>query len=1207
MNGGTVSGSSQGTGAARGGLPAGGALDGRTASGGSVVGGFLAAAERHPDAPAVIEAAGHCSYAELAAAAGGLSALIREGGGGRDARVGLLLPKGAAAVAGILGALASGAAYVPLDPAYPHERLARVVRHAGVTVLLTDAAGAATAADLGDSAGGDHPSVLRVEDAGGGELRPVARDIDALAYLLYTSGSTGQPKGVAQSERSLLHCAANQIAALGITAGDRLSLIASLSFDAAIPDLFPALLTGAAVVPLDVRDLGPAGLAAALAEHRVGVYHSTPTVYRYLLGALGPGRRLPDVRAVLLGGEPASRADLLGARGRFGTGCVVVNGYGATEATFAAHHAIRPDDLPDGLASACDSGGPLPIGRPLPGYDVVLDGGADEGEIVVRSAHVALGYWRDEQRTAERFGTGPDGVRAYRTGDLGRRLPDGTLVCLGRIDRQIKVRGFRVEPGEVEAALDALPGVRRSVVVARGEQLMAYVQGELDPAAVRREVAGVLPDHLVPGRVVVLPELPLTASGKVDVLNLPDSGPSSRPDREADAGPGPLSPTEAIVHAAWSAVLGTPDVGVDTGFFDAGGHSLLLGVLRDRLAEDFGRTVPLPRLLAHPTVRGHARLYEEDGQQPADESELPDREPHAGAAPAAEPSSYPGDGTGEEIAVVGMAGRFPGAASVDALWWNLCAGVDAIHDYDEGELRALGIGPGLLADPRHVRAGGRVDHVEEFDAELFGFDAGEAALTDPQHRLFLECAWEALEDSGCDPQRFEGTVGVFSSASVNRYFLFHLLGNPALGAVDPDDWEGQLTSHQLADHLPGQVAYRLGLSGPALAVQAACSSSLAAVCLAAQGLADYRLDVALAGGVSVTWPRYRHTDRGLVSPDGRTRAFSDDAQGAGFSSGAGVVVLKRLADAVADGDTVHAVIPGWALANDGAERAGFAVPGVTGQATAVREALADAGVHPAAIGLVEAHGSGTPLGDAIEAEALTRAFRDAGDTRVAGCALGAVKSAVGHLDAAAGVTGLIKAVLAVREGRIPGNLHFRAPNPEIEPAASPFRIPVKTEDWPGRGRRVAGVNALGMGGTNAHVIVAQAPATDGSADPDATAAPARTSWRLALSARTPAALRALATRLRAHLAEHPDLPLTDVEHTLATGRRLLPCRAVVECTGPADAVEALHPDRLPIGGPGSAAWPEGTSGRRVRLPTYPFQRSRHWIDPPRTNVRGTAV
>lgn len=575
------------------------------------------------------------------------------------------------------------------------------------------------------------------------------------------------------------------------------------------------------------------------------------------------------------------------------------------------------------------------------------------------------------------------------------------------------------------------------------------------------------------------------------------------------------------------------------------------------------------------------------------------------------------DRSGDEIAVVGLAGRFPGADDVPALWRNLCDGVDAVHDYTEAELRALGIGEELLADPCHVRAGGRVEGVEEFDAGFFGFGEREAARTDPQQRLFLEQAWLALEDAGCDPARHDGTIGVFAGASVNRYFLFHLLGNPAVSDAGPDDWEGRLLPGAAPDYLPAQVAYRLGLTGPAVAVQTACSSSLVAVCLAAQSLTDFRCDLALAGGASVAWPRHRHVPGGMVAPDGRCRAFDAAGQGAAFSSGAAVVALKRLEDALADRDHLYAVLRGWAVNNDGAARAGFAAPGVNGQAAVVAEALAAAELPADGIGYLEAHGSGTLVGDAIEVAALTRAFRQSSDRRRY-CALGSVKTNIGNLDAAAGVVGLVKAVLAACHGTIPANLHFDRPNPEIAFPETPFFVPVKTLEWPqpsGAPRR-AGVSSFGLGGTNAHVIVEQAP------PPPARPGGAAAGWRvLPLSARSPGELRAVARRLRARLASPPQPPLEDVAFTLATGRHAFAHRSAVVCRDLAGALALLDADGPAAGAAVMAAAPpedlaalarrwvagepvdwkrlqDGGAPRRVPLPGYPFARRRLWIGPP---------
>ncbi|MFE9186663.1 amino acid adenylation domain-containing protein [Micromonospora haikouensis] len=1202
------------------------------------------------DRPALLGDGQPVSYAALAVSAGGHAALLAAAGVGPGDRVALLTPHGAPTVAAILGTLAAGAAYVPLDPGFPADRLRYMLAAARVRAVLA----APEHRDLADRLTADHREpadgpeaerqpgtgsrgpadlpgtavsasvVLTTDAVTPASLRPVPVDPDALAYVLFTSGSTGLPKAVGQTHRNLAHVVDNQIATLGIGPDDRLSLLASFSFDAAIPDLYPALLTGAAVVPVDLRRHGLAHAVDQLGKHRVTVYHSTPTVYRFLLDALGD-RRLDSVRAVLLGGEQATHADAARGRDRFAPGCVLVNGYGATEMTFAARYALPLADA-DPAAT-----GPLPIGAALPGYHVDLAGDRAEthdradtnatGEIVVRGRHVAPGYL---DRADDRFSRDADGVWSYRTGDLGARLPGGDLVCLGRLDRQVKVRGFRVELTEIEAVLAAEPGVGAVRAIARGGELLAYARPAgpgLDPAALRAALARRLPDYALPRAVVVVDEFPLTVTGKVDERALPDPVAEATTGSEV-AGQEPATATERAVHDIWCAVLGRETIARTAGFFDVGGQSLLLGVVQQRLAARFGVRLPLLRLFENPTIEAQARLVD----APAAPGHAP-----VGPTPAA-PATAAREYTGDEIVVVGLAGRFPGAPDPATFWWNLCAGVDAIHDHTDEELAALGIGPRLLADPRHVRAAGRLDDVADFDADFFAFGAQEAARTDPQHRLFLETAWEALEDAGHDPSRFPGLVGVYAATSANRYFLFHLMDNPAVvGDVDPDDWEARLVGRQFTDHLPGQVAYRLGLTGPALAVQSACSSSLVAVCVAAQSLADYQCDIALAGGVNVTWPRYRHTPGGMASPDGRCRAFDESANGSGFGSGVGVVALRRLADAQADGDRIYAVLPGWAVTNDGADRAGFAVPGPSGQAAAVAGALAAAEVAPGEVRLIEAHGSGTPLGDALEVAALHEVYGGAAPAE--SCALGSVKTNIGHLDAAAGIAGLIKAVLAVQHGVIPPNLHFTRPHPEIDLAGGPFYVPTKARDWPQAARRVAGVSSFGLGGTNAHVVVEQPPPVEPPAAPDAVA------HLLPVSARTPVALRAALRRLRQHLAGASPA-LAEVAATLALGRREFGCRAAVVATDLAAALAGLDellaaagPEELPAAGPAelpaadarvagpdgelrelaldwvagrdvdwAALHPEG-GVRRTGLPTYPFQRQRHWIDPPQKGAR----
>ncbi|WCN82395.1 non-ribosomal peptide synthetase/type I polyketide synthase [Micromonospora sp. LH3U1] len=498
------------------------------------------------------------------------------------------------------------------------------------------------------------------------------------------------------------------------------------------------------------------------------------------------------------------------------------------------------------------------------------------------------------------------------------------------------------------------------------------------------------------------------------------------------------------------------------------------------------------------------------------------------------------------IAVVGMALRVPGAATLDDFWGNLRDGVESITTLGDADLIADGVPPEEFNHPDYVRALGVLDDPAGFDARFFGFSAREAQLLDPQHRLFLECVWEALEHAGHPFDATEPVTGVYAGVGESSYLLHNLLPNADLvarvGAF-------QTSIGNDKDFMPTRVSYKVNLHGPSISVQTGCSTSLVAVHMAAQALLAGECDVALAGGATVIARRrgYRHAQGGILSADGHCRAFDAEATGAVAGSGAAVVVLKRLADAVADGDIVHGVIRGSAVNNDGARKVGFTAPSVDGQADVIAEALAVAGVAPDTIGYVEAHGTGTPLGDPIEVAALKSVFRDVPPGRIG---LGSVKTNVGHLDTAAGVVGLIKTVLALQAGEIPPSLHFRTPNPELGLAGSPFHVVAARTPWPGEVRR-AGVSSFGIGGTNAHVVLEEAP----------TPAPREESRHrhvLPLSAATPTALDTAAARLAAHLRAHPDLPLTDVAYTLQRGRRTLPYRRAVVGGSPAKVVEALE-------------------------------------------------
>lgn len=510
------------------------------------------------------------------------------------------------------------------------------------------------------------------------------------------------------------------------------------------------------------------------------------------------------------------------------------------------------------------------------------------------------------------------------------------------------------------------------------------------------------------------------------------------------------------------------------------------------------------------------------------------------------------------IAIIGVACRFPGARDITTFWDNLREGREAVRRFTAEELLAAGADPAQSARPGFVPAGVVLDDIDCFDASFFGIPPRQAQVLDPQHRLFLETAWAALEAAAVAHDRDAGRVGVFAGSGVGSYFLGNLLGDPELLATVG---AGAVRHANRIDNLATRVAYHLDLAGAAITVQTGCSSGLVAVHLACQSLLGRESDVALAGAVNVDAGQgrgYRYQPGGINSPDGHCRPFDAAAAGTIFGSGVGAVVLKRAEDALADGDHVHALILGSAVNNDGAQKLGYTAPGIAGQAAVIAEAMAVAGVSPDEIDFVEAHGTGTALGDPVEVAALTRAFRN-GTARTGYCALGSVKSNIGHLDAAAGIAGLIKATLAIENGEIPPSLNFRTPNPELQIASSPFFVPTEVVPCtrPPAQRR-AGVSSFGIGGTNAHVVL-------GGYAPRPRRPARRHSEVLVLSAHGEAALDRLSHALADRLQRVPDSALADVAWTLAAGRRSLPCRRVVSCRSLAEARLALEgraPERL---------------------------------------------
>ncbi|MFU8872798.1 amino acid adenylation domain-containing protein [Micromonospora sp. SL4-19] len=1109
---------------------------------------FAARVRATPDAVAVVDPVRSLTYRDLDGRADTLAATLRAAGVRRGDLVALCLPRGAELAVALLAVLKAGAAYVPLDPDHPPARLRLIAADARAAVVITTAA-------LRDRV----PAATVVEVDGVWEApvvppAPVPVGPEDLAYVIHTSGSTGRPKGVMVTHRGVVNYARWAGRAYRIGVGDRAPVHSSVAFDLTVTSLLVPLLAGGTAELLPTAD-GVAGLGEALrhADRPYGLVKITPAHLEIVAGQLTPAGAAGRTDLFVIGGENLL-AEKIAVWREHAPGTRLVNEYGPTETVVGC--ATYEVDVDTAAA------GPVPIGRPIDNTRLyVLDAHLRQvpvgatGELYVGGGGVARGYLGRPDLTAERFLPDPyaaPGARMYRTGDLARRRLDGTLEFLGRRDGQVKLHGYRIELGEVEAALTGRTGVAAAAVLLREDRpgdrrLVGYVVpepgGTVEPATLRAALLAELPEHLVPSALVVLDRLPLTGNGKVDTAALPPPATTVA----AEAAP-PAGPLAQRIAAVWRDVLGVERVGPHDNFFDLGGHSMLLLRVHRALRDVVGDRVTVTDLFRHPTVHALAAYLERAADAP----------PGAPAPVATAPAATPTRSTA--VAIVAMACRFPEADSPEAFWATVHAGRDVVRPLTDEEILADGEDPALLADPQYVRAAAPLADIDRFDATVFGYTAREAEILDPQQRLFLECAWEALERAGYDGGPYGGPVGVFAGSGRSTYLTENLLTAPE---IVRSVGEYQLTLSTDKDFLATRVSYKLNLRGPSISVNTACSTSLVAVHLARQALLAGECDIALAGGASVTAAQrrgYLYRPGDIASPDGHCRPFDAAAAGTIGSSGAGVVALKRLDDAIADGDTIHAVLLGSAINNDGARKVGYTAPGVDGQAEVIGAALDAAGVSARTVGYVEAHGTGTVLGDPVEVAALTQAYRRH-TSDVGFCAIGSVKASIGHTDAAAGIAGLIKAVLAVDHATLPPMPHVTEPNPGIPFGDSPFYLPTDARPWPAGPRR-AGVSSFGIGGTNAHVVLEQAPQR-----PPAASAP-DDPHLLVLSAADEPALAAGTDRLAGHLRDHPEQDLADIAATLHLGRRALTHRRVLVARDTADAADALAAGdrrRLPTG------------------------------------------
>ncbi|MCP4220912.1 MAG: SDR family NAD(P)-dependent oxidoreductase, partial [bacterium] len=788
------------------------------------------------------------------------------------------------------------------------------------------------------------------------------------------------------------------------------------------------------------------------------------------------------------------------------------------------------------------------------------------GHILIKGDNVTSGYYNNEEATSGAIT--PEGW--LKTGDLGFQR-NGNLYITGRAKDIIFVNGQNYYAHDIERVAEELEGIGfERIMVCDAFDSQRKANEAIAFVVFKREIknflalANNLRQHIVEkagleiDKIIPVKKIPKTTSGKIQRYKLKEryqNGMYAGILQEIEAlnkklGAGkrkiPLREMKEQIARIWKEILNIKQIEYNANFFDLGGNSSYALRVKSKLEELYVCKLEDVALFKYPTISTLAHHLSGEEKETADslrESRLKRKKQKFDS-----PHSGKGNGVaGMEIAVIGMAGRFPGAKNIEQFWGNLKNGIESISFFSDEELLESGLEARLLREPNYIKAKGIIEDVECFDSSFFGYTPVEAEMMDPQMRMFHHCIWEALEDAGHVPGSYDGLIGVYAGATPNHYWVTR-----AFLAGNREDSEVFIqTQLSEKDFMTTRVSYKLNLTGPSFTMYTACSTSLVAIDLACQGLLTGKCDIALAGGVSISLPQksgYLYREEMLFSRDGHNRSFDADASGTVFSDGAGIVVLKPLSEALRDRDNIYAVIKGSAINNDGNRKVGYTAPSLEGQAEVIIDAQLIAGVEPESIRYIEAHGSGTILGDPIEVAALKTAF-NAAKTKF--CGIGSVKANIGHLNAAAGIAGFIKTVLVLKHRVIPPTLHFKTPNPKIDFENSPFYVVTEEKEWKREIHPLrAGVSSQGIGGTNAHVILEEAPPLESTSE--------SRNWKLLLlSARTESSLNHAAANLLDFLKNNPGVNLADAAYTLQNGRKAFKHRRMLVCTDSREAIEIL--------------------------------------------------
>lgn len=1082
--------------------------------------------KKTPNLPAIEDDHSDYSYQELNDKANQIAHWLTKKNIRKHDYVAILLEPGTDFIICLLAITKIGAIYVPLDIKAPQSRLETIINDFSPKLIITNETYKNL---LINTVTKNLIKNIHLESAlSSKENLEITIKPDAPIYLMYTSGSTGSPKGILIPHNAVVNLATIDNYA-DIKEGMVVGQFSNLAFDACTFEIWNTLLNGGllSIIPLLVRT-DHNQLKKYLQKHHIHCLF-LPTSYFHQLIKSYP-KTLNSVEIIVFGGEQVNLTLLknyIQYRNEHHNPVVLINGYGPTEATtFTCKHTMTEK-------TALNDEELMSIGRPIKNVKTyILDENghqSEEGELYISGINLALRYLSTQNNEKTYFKDNPfkeesPFTRIYKTGDKVKLLPSGKLLCLGRLDDQVKIGGFRIHLNEIENELmkqEAVSLASVTVDIGGGSHklLTAYLvlssnKENISANTLRDFLSIHLPAYMLPSKFLVVDELPLNLVGKVDknkLVDIPHTELFYHIDTSSE------SAIEESIKRTWQHLLNSSNIDVHKNLFECGANSILMLEACSIINNELHTDLQISQLFAHPTIHRLSRFIEGDIEE-----EHTERKKSATNC--------------ADIAIIGMSCRFPKANSIHEFWDNLCKGKVSYGSFTKEQLGDKGF---KLDDENFVPVRGILSDIEYFDANFFGFNPMDASITDPQQRLFLECTSEALEQAAVIASQPGIKISIFAGMADSTYLHENLLKNRWIHQETDRLQQRIATSIGM---LSTQTSYHLNLKGRSLNINTACSTGLVSVAEACRELMMGTSDVAVAGAVSIVVPQvdgYLYKQGSIESEDGQCRPFDANANGTVFSNGAGVVVLKRLDDAKRDNNTIFAVIKGAGVNNDGSDKLGYTAPSVSGQIECIRDALLSSKINADEVGYLEAHGTATSLGDVVEIEALSSAFTETTD-RKQYCVLGSVKGNIGHMDIAAGMGSLIKTALCLYHQQIPPMPNFKAYNPHIDFKNSPFFINTKLMDWSSESaHRYAGISAFGVGGTNVHLILGDyiKPISKPKIDAESL---------IILSAKSEEALHQSQTNLVDFVGKTINttpLSLTDLAYTLQTGRESYPWRS----------------------------------------------------------------